>query len=106
MSAWHILSALGFYQVNPSNGVFVFGSPLFRKATIHLPGGKTFVIDAPANSDRNIYIQSARLNGKAYANSFVTYQDIMRGGTLTLAMGEKPNKKFGQNKKHRPVSAK
>ena len=64
MSAWHVLSALGFYQVTPSQGTYVLGSPLFTRATISLPGGKTFTVKAPANSSRNIYIQKATLNGK------------------------------------------
>ena len=106
MSAWHILSALGFYQVNPSNGIFVFGSPLYKRATINLPGGKKFVINAPANSEKNIYIHSAKLNGKKYSKAFITYDDIMCGGALTLQMTAKPNKKFGLSKNDRPVSAK
>lgn len=61
MSAWHIMSALGFYQVNPSNGVFVFGSPLFDKASVHLPEGKTFEVVAQNNSKENVYIQSVLL---------------------------------------------
>lgn len=105
MSAWHVMSALGFYQVNPSNGVFVLGSPLFTKATITLPGGDKFVITAPQNSDKNIYIQSAKLNGKSYSNSFITYLDIMKGGSLELTMGAKPNKNFGKAPQNRPVSA-
>ena len=105
MSAWHVMSALGFYQVNPSNGVFVFGSPLFKKATINLPGGKTFTITAPNNSDKNIYINNVKLNGKAYAKAYVTYEDIMKGGTLNFNMSAKPNKKFGKDAKNRPTSA-
>lgn len=106
MSAWHVMSALGFYQVNPSNGVFVMGSPIFTKATINMPNGKKFVINAPKNNAKNIYIQSAKLNGKAYQNSYVTYKDIVNGGTLTLQMSAKPNKNFGKAPKNRPVSAK
>ena len=106
MSAWHIMSALGFYQVNPSNGVYVFGSPSFKKATINLPGGKKFVVNAANNCDQNVYIQSVKLNGKPYQKAFVTYQDIMKGGTLDFTMGSKPNKNFGKAVKNRPVSAK
>lgn len=105
MSAWHVMSALGFYQVNPSNGVFVMGTPLFKKATINLPGGKTFVVNAPKVSDQNFYIQSAKLNGKAYQKSFITYSDIMNGGEITFQMAAKANKKFGQAPENRPVSA-
>ena len=82
------MSALGFYQVNPSNGIFVFGSPLFDKATIRLPHSKTFSVIAENNNDKNVYIQSAMLNGNAYEKSYITYQDIMNGGTLKFIMRE------------------
>lgn len=105
MSAWHVMSALGFYQVNPSNGVFVFGSPSFGKATINLPNGKSFTVEALGNSPKNVYIKSAKLNGRAYTKAYITYDDIMRGGKLTFVMSSKPNKGFGAAKKDRPVSA-
>lgn len=104
MSAWHVMSALGFYQVNPSNGVFVFGSPLFKKATIALPEGKTFTVEAPNNSGKNVYIASVKLNGQPYDKSFITYEDIMKGGVLTFEMSDKPNKDFGKAADKRPVS--
>lgn len=102
MSAWHILSALGFYQVNPSNGVFVFGSPLFDRATLRLPDGKTFEILAENDPAKNIYIQSVRLNGQPYEKSYITYDDIMAGGTLTFVMGPEPNTSFGAQPENRP----
>ena len=105
MSAWHILSALGFYQVTPSQGVYSFGSPLFRSAVIRLPGGKTFTVKAPANSSRNIYIRSAKLNGKNYTKSYITYDDIMRGGVLEFTMSSRPNRSFGAAPKDRPTVA-
>ena len=105
MSAWHVMSALGFYQVNPSNGVFVFGSPSFGKVSLNLSNGKKFTVVANGNSDKNVYIKSVTLNGKAYTKSYITYGDIMRGGTLTFTMSSKPNKSFGAAKKDRPVSA-
>ncbi len=105
MSAWHIMSALGFYQVNPSNGIFVLGSPLFKKATIHLLNGKTFEVKAPTNNSQNIYIKAAKLNGKAYHKAFITYEDIMRGGVLEIEMANKPNKSFGHSVGNRPTSA-
>lgn len=104
MSAWHVLSALGFYQVNPSHGVYVFGSPLFEKVSINLPEGKTFTIEAPAVSKDNKYIQSVRLNGEPYPKSYITYEDVMKGGTLTFEMGNKPNKQFGAAPADRPRS--
>ena len=104
MSAWHVLSALGFYQVNPSNGIFVFGSPLFEKVTVKLPQGKTFTVEAPAVSPDNKYIQSVRLNGEPYTKSYISYGDIMKGGTLTFEMGSQPNKAFGSDAADRPRS--
>ncbi len=105
MSAWHIMSALGFYQVNPSNGVFVFGTPAFDKAVIALPEGKTFEVVANNHSNENIYIQSVTFNGKPYTKSFINYEDLMKGGNLTFVMGNTPNKQFGTAPEDRPVSA-
>ena len=92
MSAWYILSSVGLYQVDPVGGRFVIGSPLFDKATVNVGGGKTFTVVAKNNSDKNIYVQSARLNGKTLKNSYVDFNDIRRGGTLELVMGPKPSK--------------
>ena len=104
MSAWHIFSSLGFYPVNPSNGAYVFGSPLFDKASIALPDDKKFTIIAKENSDQNIYIQSVELNGKDYKYSYITHKDIVKGGELIFNMGPKPNKNFGKEKEFRPQS--
>lgn len=104
MSAWHVLSAMGIYQVTPSKGIFVFGSPSFKTTSIKVGPNKTFTILAKNNNDKNIYIQSAKLNGKSYTKSYITYEDIMKGGTLEFIMGNKPNKHFGANKDCRPTS--
>lgn len=104
MSAWYILSAMGFYQVNPSNSVFVFGSPLFDEVTLHLPDNKLFVVKTLNNSNENIYIQSAKLNGKPYTKSYITYNTILTGGTLEFTMGNTPNKEFGMKTEDRPRS--
>lgn len=92
MSAWYILSSVGLYQVDPVGGRFVIGSPLFDKATVNVGGGKTFTVVAKNNSDKNIYVQSARLNGKTLKNSYVDFNNIRHGGTLELVMGPKPSK--------------
>ena len=92
MSAWYILSSVGLYQVDPVGGRFIIGSPLFDKATVNVGAGKTFTVVAKNNSDRNIYVQSARLNGKALKNSYIEFNDIRHGGTLELVMGPKPSK--------------
>lgn len=92
MSAWYILSSVGLYQVDPVGGRFVIGSPLFDKAIVNVGGGKTFTVVAKNNSDKNIYVQSARLNGKTLKHSYVDFNDIRHGGTLELVMGPKPSK--------------
>lgn len=105
MSSWYIFSTLGFYPVNPANGLFVFGSPyLFDKATIALPQNKKFEIIAQNNSKDNMYIQSVELNGKPYTKSYIMYDDIMKGGTLKFIMGNRPNYEFGKNQQDRPKS--
>ena len=95
MSAWYILSAMGFYPVNPANGIYCIGSPQLAKAVIHNVNGKDFTIIANNTNSKNIYIQSAKLNGKNYEKSYITHKDIMSGGTLEFTMNEKPNKEWG-----------
>jgi predicted alpha-1,2-mannosidase len=102
MSGWYVLSSLGFYQVNPSNGIFVFGTPFFDKATLNVGNAKSFVITANNLTGKNIYIQSVKLNGQPYSKSFITYQDIISGGSLEFTMGETPNKDFGAAPADRP----
>ena len=104
MSAWYIFSSIGFYPVNPSNGGYVFGSPLFDEALIKLPANKSFKVIAENNSDKNIYIQSVTLNGKKHNYSYITHKQIMDGGELKFVMGPKPNFDFGKEKKFRPAS--
>jgi len=104
MSAWYVMSSMGFYPVNPSNGAYVFGSPLFDEVSIVLSEEKNFTIIAKNNSKKNIYIQSVKLNGIDYKKSFITHKDILKGGVLTFEMGEKPNENFGKNPQDRPKS--
>ena len=101
MSAWYVLSSMGIYQEEPAGGKYIIGSPLFDEATINVGDGKTFTVKAVNNSDTNIYVQSAKLNGKRYDKSYIDYRDIISGGTLELVMGPKPSK-WGTNKKFRP----
>lgn len=102
MSAWHILSSLGFYQVNPSCGVYSFGSPQFEKVVLNMPNGRKFTITTENNSAKNSYIQSVELNGKPYPNSYIAYEDIVRGGSLKFVMGPRPDYDFGAATEHRP----
>ena len=104
MSAWYVLSSMGMYAVNPANGAYVFGSPLFNSAEIVLPGEKSFKIIAENNSNENLYIQSATLNGEAYTKSFITHKEILNGGELVFKMGNTPNPEFGADMENRPKS--
>lgn len=90
MSAWYVLSALGFYPVTPGSDQYIIGTPLFSEATIHLENGKSFVIKANNISENNFYIQSATLNGKAYSKSFFSHTDLENGGIFIFEMGDKP----------------
>jgi len=104
MSAWYVLSAMGMYPVNPANGAYVFGSPMFDKTKLALPGGKYFTFIAEDNSKENLYIQHVTLNGEPYTRSFITHKQIMEGGELIYKMGNKPNKEFGKALEDRPKS--
>jgi len=95
MSAWYVLSSLGLYPVFPASSEYVFGSPLFDKATIKLPEGKSFTIETENNSDENIYIRRVELNGEDYNKLTISHGDIMNGGVLRFIMGNRPNPGFG-----------
>ena len=106
MSSWYIFSSLGFYPLNPSNGNYVFGSPLFNEANIQLAGGKYIRMVAHNNSDKNLYIQRVILNGKSYTKSYITHADLLKGGLLVFEMGNKPNLNWGKLQQDRPYSVK
>ncbi|MDD4777180.1 MAG: GH92 family glycosyl hydrolase [Fermentimonas sp.] len=89
MSAWYMFSAMGFYPVNPVSGELVFGAPQLPKTTINLGNDKTFTTEAVNLSEENIYIEKIELNGLPYSEKFITYDDIMKGGTLTFYMTSK-----------------
>ena len=91
MSAWYLLSSMGFYQVEPASTRFWFGSPLFDEVNLKVPGSM-FTIKAKNNSDKNIYIQSIKLNGKDYTLPYIDFNDIMAGGKLVIKMGPEPAK--------------
>lgn len=102
MSAWYVLSALGFYQVNPADGVFVFGSPVVDAASIKLAKNKVFNITVNNNSKQNRYIQKITLNGKDFPYSYIHYDQIMNGGKLMIEMGSAMSKVWGVNDDSRP----
>ena len=99
MSAWYVISALGFYPVCPGDNIYVLGSPLFGKAVIQLDSqwhkGKTFTIIAHDNSSANCYVQSAQLNGKSLQRAWITHAEITSDGVLEFVMGPQPNFKWG-----------
>jgi len=89
MSAWYVFSSMGFYPVNPAEGIYVFGKPMVNKAEIRV-GYKPFTMIAHNINDKNIYIQSVKLNGKEYNKLYITHQDIVQGGLLEFYMGSTP----------------
>ncbi len=91
MSAWYVLSAMGFYPVCPGDNAYILGSPVFDKVTLELENGQTFVIRARNNSEKNIYIQSASFNGKTFSKWFIRHDDLISGGELVLEMGPRPD---------------
>jgi predicted alpha-1,2-mannosidase len=91
MSAWYLFTALGFYPVNPASGDYMLGSPLFSKMTLTVANGKHFTVSAENNSAKNVYIQSATLNGKPLAIPVIRYVDIVAGASLKLVMGPAPS---------------
>ena len=105
MSAWYVMSALGFYPVTPGADYYVFGSPLFRNAVIHLESGKDFTIRAPRNSRQNRYINHIMRDGVPYSHSYLRYADVEAGRTFVLGMDDEPNPDFGADEEDRPVQA-
>lgn len=104
MSAWYVLSAMGFYPVTPGSGIYVIGSPVLEKVSIHLENGHDFVIEAKNLSKENKYIQTATFNGHLWPNTYLTHQQIAEGGYLIFEMGNKPNKNWGTTPEELPVS--
>lgn len=104
MSAWYVLSAIGIYPVCPGADHYAIGSPIGDKAVIHFENGKSLSIVAHNNSAKNVYIQSAKLNGVNYTKSYITYDDVVKGGTLEFEMGPSPNMNWGSADKDVPVT--
>ena len=103
-SAWYVFSALGFYPVCPGTDQYVLGAPLFKKATIHLENGKNVVINAPENSQSNIYIQDMKVNGREYTKNYYTFPMFTNGATIDIRMGDTPNKSRGVQAEDLPYS--
>lgn len=104
MSAWYILSTMGFYQVAPASNVYVLGTPRFSDVSIALANGKTFDIKAENVSDKNFYVKEVYWNGEPYHKSYITADMLSNGGTLKMVMSNEPNKAFGAAPENRPVA--
>ena len=105
LSAWYVLSAIGFYPVTPGDITYVLGSPLFSNVIINLENGKKFTIKSTSSNNKNIYIKSALLNGKDYTKSYITHSDIITGNTIDLRMAPTPDCSFGVSRSDRPQSS-
>lgn len=103
-SAWYVFSAMGFYPVTPAVDQYVLGAPLFKYITINLENGKKVQINAPENSDKNIYIQKMTVNGKVYDKNYLEHSELMKGATIKYEMGPEPNKQRGTKKEDFPYS--
>ena len=103
-SAWYVFSALGFYPVCPGTDQYIMGAPLFKKATIHLENGKDVVINAPENSDKNIYIDQMSVNGANYTKNYLSHKELMKGSVIDIKMSATPNKQRGTAEADMPYS--
>lgn len=105
MSAWYVISSLGFYAVDPVSGNYVFGTPLFDRAEVELGNGKTLVIEAKRNSPSDQYIQSVLLNGQSYGKLWFRHADVANGVTMVFTLGSNPNEQFGSEENAKPPSS-
>jgi predicted alpha-1,2-mannosidase len=103
-SAWYVFSALGFYPVTPGTNEYVFGSPLFSKATLTFENGKKLVIEAPENSKENIYVSDIRFKGRSVKTNYIKHNNLIKGGKLVFTMSNKPDMKRGTSEGAFPYS--
>lgn len=102
-SAWYLFSALGFYPLVMGSGEYAIGSPLFKKVTVRMDNGRKLTVKAPKNSDKNIYVQGVKVNGKKWTSTALPHDVLAKGGTLEFDMGPKPSA-WGTGKDAAPVS--
>ena len=103
-SAWYVFSALGFYPVTPGVNQYVIGSPLFKKAILTLQNGNQFTISAPNNGRKNLYVNSATLNGESWNNGYLEFLAIQNGGLLEFEMSPTPNMSWASKPNNVPFS--
>lgn len=104
MSAWFVLSALGFYPVDPAGGVYVLGSPLVDSAKLDLGGGRTLEVEVSRRDPKDAYVQSFTLNGQAQQRAWFRHSEIASGGKIQLEMGPEPRQDFGSAGEQLPPS--
>ncbi|MNX94487.1 Glycosyl hydrolase family 92 [compost metagenome] len=93
MSAWYMMSSLGFYPMAPASDRYELGSPSVLNATLNLENGKQFTVEAKNQSAKNVYVKQMLLNGKVLNRLYITHGEIVGGGKLTFVMASAPNKK-------------
>lgn len=103
-SAWYVYSSLGFYPVCPGSDQYVIGSPLVKKATVHLENGKKIEISASNNCSENCYIKDLKMNRKTYDKNYFTYEELMKGARLQFEMSNQPNRTRGTQPSAFPYS--
>lgn len=103
-SAWYVFSAMGMYSVTPGTNQYVLGSPLFKKITLYLENGNSFIISAPNNAPANYYVQDINLDNQPYSKNYLKHDDLIKGGILSLTMSSLPNTNRGTDKKDYPYS--
>lgn len=103
-SAWYVFSALGFYPVCPGSDQYILGSPLFKKATLHLENGKDVVINAGNNSKENVYISNMKVGGQDYTKNYLQHSSLMEGCSIDYQMSSTPNTNRGIGDSDMPYS--
>ncbi len=104
MSAWYVMSALGFYPVDPVSGNYVLTSPLFDRITIELGDRRLFVVGVARSSPADVYIQSATLGGKPLPRAWITHDEVMTAGELRFVLGPSPSSGWATAPGERPPS--
>lgn len=104
MSAWLVMSAIGFYPVDPASGVYVLGTPMFEQLTMDVGNGNTLLVDTENFSYDKPYIKAVYWNDKPYSKTYLQHSDVVKGGVLKFVMSDKPNKTFGHEMEDRPPS--
>jgi putative alpha-1,2-mannosidase len=104
MSSWYVLSALGFYPVDPASGNYVLTSPLFDRARLELGGGRRFTVGVERSSPADVYVQSATLGGRPLARAWITHDQVMTAGELRVVLGPRPNPGWATAAADRPPS--